>query len=111
MQIVCTVARRPRGWKRSGRRGREEVNGERAPSFQPCLHPDLLDPAPSVCEPGRELREVHPAVVRQVLLLCLRRVRVGLVLFDPFHKDCRVSHSPYWVLLLVDRRELLSAYG
>lgn len=77
--------------------GERKVHGERGPSLQPRFHPDLLDPAPRVGEPSRELREVHPAVVGEVLLLGLRRVGVGLVFLDPLHEYCSVPHSPYGV--------------
>ncbi len=72
----------------------EEINSESRTALQPRLHANLLDPAPRVRKPGRQLREVHPAVVSEILLLGLRRVRVGLVLLDPFHEYGCVAHSP-----------------
>ena len=62
-----------------------EIDGERGPSFQPRLHANLLDSPARVSEPSRELREIHAAIVSQILLFCLRRIGVTLVLFNPLH--------------------------
>lgn len=101
VEILCTVA----GWSSCGEgcswSRREKVNSEGAPAFQPSLHANLLDPAPGVCKPGRELREVHPTVVSQVLLLCFSGVRVGLVFFYPFHEYSGVSHPAYGTRVLL----------
>ena len=67
-----------------GGRWREDLlQGERRASLQPRLHAYLLDPASGVGEPRRELCEVHARVVGKILLLRLRGVWVGLVVFDP----------------------------
>lgn len=66
-------------------RTREEIDGEGGAALQPRLHANLLYPAPGVSEPRGELSEIHPAVVSQVLLLCLGRIGIILMLFDPFH--------------------------
>lgn len=83
---------------RSGWNGGEDVHGEGAPSFQPRLHPDLLDASSRVREPCRELREIHPAVVSQVLLLSFSGVWVGLMFFYPFHENSGIPHPPHWIL-------------
>lgn len=103
MDILGTVARGSGGREGGGLRRGEEIHGERAPSLQPRLHPDLLDPAPGVSKPGGQLRQIHAAVVSKVLLLGLCRVRIRLVLLDPLDKYGSVAHPPDWVLLLQRR--------
>lgn len=100
MEIICTVAGWPCSGEGAGWGGREKIYGESASPFQPCLHPNLLDPAPCVSEPRRELRQIHATVIGQVLLLGFGWVGIGLVFFYPFHKHCSVPHSAHWVLLL-----------
>ena len=103
VEVLGTVACGSGGRESSGLRRGEEIHGKGAPSLQPRLHPDLLDPAPGVRKPGGELRQVHAAVVSQVLLLCLRRVRIRLVLLDPLNEHGSVAHPPDGVLLLQRR--------
>ena len=93
---------------RSGWHGREDIYGESASSFQPCLHSDFLDASPRIGEPRRKLRQIHAAVVSQVLFLSFSGVRIGLMLFYPFHENSCISHSSYWRVLL---RQRWSRYG
>lgn len=79
-------------WKRG-----KQIDRKSRASLQPSLHPDLLYSAPRVCKPGGELREIHARVEREILLLGFRRVRVGLVVLDPFHEHGRVPHPSHRV--------------
>lgn len=105
LKILCTVAGRSCCGESCSWGRREEIHGEGTPALQPSFHPNLLDPAPGICKPSGELRQVHPTVICKVLLLRFSWVGVRLVLFDPFHKDSCVSHSANWVLL-TERRSV-----